>query len=106
MRHDATPEEQRLLTHLIRRITPAFTGRDVGSRRCEMTRWTDPIFDVFDAEDAFRTTPSEEEMQQIWDLREHDRVSLRIEATFREVTLTMNQAHDFWGWLFASYGVR
>ena len=33
-----------------------------------MTRRTDPIFEVFDAEDAFRTTPSEEEMQQIWDL--------------------------------------
>jgi hypothetical protein len=25
-----------------------------------MTRRTDPIFEVFDAEDAFRTTPSEE----------------------------------------------
>ena len=33
-----------------------------------MTRRTDPIFEVFDAEDAFRTTPSEEEMQQVWDL--------------------------------------
>jgi hypothetical protein len=33
-----------------------------------MTRRTDPIYEVFDAEDAFRTTPSEEEMQQIWDL--------------------------------------
>ena len=33
-----------------------------------MTRRTDPIFEIFDAEDAFRTTPSEEEMQQIWDL--------------------------------------
>jgi excisionase family DNA binding protein len=33
-----------------------------------MTRRTDPIFEVFDADDAFRTTPSEEEMQQIWDL--------------------------------------
>lgn len=33
-----------------------------------MTRPTDPIFEVFDAEDAFRTTPSEEEMQQVWDL--------------------------------------
>ena len=28
-----------------------------------MTRRTDPIFEVFDAEDAFRTTPSEEEMR-------------------------------------------
>jgi excisionase family DNA binding protein len=33
-----------------------------------MTRRTDPIFEVFDAEDAFRTTSSEEEMQQVWDL--------------------------------------
>jgi len=37
-------------------------------RRHEMTRRTDPIFEVFDAEDAFRTTPTEEEMQQVWDL--------------------------------------
>ena len=36
--------------------------------RREMTRRTDPIFEVFDADDAFRTTPSEEEMQQVWDL--------------------------------------
>ena len=33
-----------------------------------MTRRTDPIFEVFDANDAFRSTPSEEEMQQVWDL--------------------------------------
>jgi hypothetical protein len=33
-----------------------------------MTRRTDPIFEVFDANDAFRSTPTEEEMQQVWDL--------------------------------------
>jgi hypothetical protein len=30
-----------------------------------MTRRTDPIFEVFDAQDAFRTTPSEDETQQV-----------------------------------------
>jgi excisionase family DNA binding protein len=33
-----------------------------------MTRRTDPIFEVFDADYGFRTTPSEEELQQVWDL--------------------------------------
>jgi len=33
-----------------------------------MARRTDPIFEVFDADYGFRTTPSEEEMQQVWDL--------------------------------------
>ena len=33
-----------------------------------MTRRTDPIFEVFDADDAFRTTPSEEETRPVWDL--------------------------------------
>lgn len=32
------------------------------------TRRTDPIFEVFDSDAAFRTTPTEEEMQQVWDL--------------------------------------
>jgi excisionase family DNA binding protein len=33
-----------------------------------MARRTDAIFEVFDADYAFRTTPGEEEMQQVWDL--------------------------------------
>jgi len=33
-----------------------------------MARRTDAIFEVFDADYAFRSTPSEEEMQQVWDL--------------------------------------
>src|SRR5260370_39677544 len=33
-----------------------------------MTRRTGPIFEIFDADGAFRSTPSEEEMQQVWDL--------------------------------------